>query len=313
MLKISVIIPAHNEQKNIPLIYEKLKAVFSNVPQYDYELIFVDDGSADDSLAVLEKISSADDRVKFLEFSRNFGKEAATTAGLQACLGDAAIMIDADLQHPAELILEFIAKWQAGADVVIGLRKNSSDSLAKRWGGKMFYAIINRISETPLVSGATDFRLIDRKVINEFNRLTERQRITRGLLDWLGFKREFIEFEAQERLHGEASYSMSKLIHLALHSFVSHSLFPLKFAGYLGTIITIFSGLLGVIVFIERYILNDPLNWYPSGSTQLAIINVFLIGIVLACLGLIALYVGNINSEVTGRPLYVVRKSNIKK
>lgn len=305
---ISIIIPVFNEEKNIPLIAQELASVFADLPRYTYEVIFVNDGSSDQSLAAIDALRAQDPRVKVIDFSRNFGKEAATSAGLHASTGDAVMIIDADLQHPPELIPQFIAKWEAGAEIVIGVRlKNRREGLIKRYGSKLFTAIMSAMSDTELIPGATDFRLVDRMVVDEFNKLTERNRMTRGLFEWLGFKREFIYFHANGRANGKASYSVSKLLNLALHSFVSHSLFPLKVAGRLGIFITLSSGILGLVVFWERYILNDVYSWNISGTAQLTIIIVFLMGLVLSCLGLIALYIGNIHHEVSGRPLYVVR------
>jgi dolichol-phosphate mannosyltransferase len=311
---ISIIVPIHNEEKNIPLINEELLHVFSFLP-YDYEIIYVNDGSKDGSQQIIEGLLKTDDKIKCIEFSRNFGKESATSAGLQYSTGDAVIVIDADLQHPTSLIAKFIERWEGGVDVVIGLRTKTKGALGLKFLCSFFYyKVINTISETPIVSGATDFRLIDRSVVNEFDKFTEHERITRGLIDWLGFKREFVEFEANERVNGVASYSYIKLVKLALSSFVSHSLFPLKFAGYLGIFIVFVSGFGGLVVFTERYIYDDMLHWAISGTAQLALLMIFFIGIVLSCLGLIALYVGNISHEVSGRPLYVVRSvGNLEK
>lgn len=306
---ISVVVPVHNEEQNVPLIASAIRGVFGVLPQYGYELIFVNDGSTDASQRAIDALVAAHPSVRSLEFSRNFGKEAATSAGLREARGDAVVLIDADMQHPPDLIPQFIAKWEQGAEMVIGVREsNVGAGIVRNTLSRLFYALFNAMSETSLIPGATDFRLIDRRVVDEFNVLTERNRITRGLLDWLGFRRETISFAAKPRANGVASYSLLKLIKLTLSSFVSHSLFPLRFAGYLGIFISLLSGLFGLVVFVNRYLFNDYLNWQVSGSAQLAILNVFFTGIILICLGLIALYVGNINGEVSGRPLYVVRK-----
>jgi polyisoprenyl-phosphate glycosyltransferase len=304
---ISIIIPVYNEEKNIPLIYDGLKRVLQRI-NYEHEIIYVNDGSQDNSNKELQKLSLVDHNVKVLEFSRNFGKEIATTAGINNCRGDACILIDADLQHPPELIYEFLAKWKQGAEIVIGVReKNSNEFLIKKIGAYFFYKIINLISATKIIPNATDFRLLDKRVIIEFNKFTEKSRITRGLIDWLGFKREYIYFNAPQRINGKTNYSFIKLCKLALNSFVSMSLFPLKFAGYLGILITIGAGLMGLFIFIEKYILNDPWRLNFSGPAILAIIILFLVGIILCCLGLIALYIANIHNEVTNRPIYIIR------
>lgn len=301
-----------NEEKNLPHLLKSIEDVFASISNYMYEIVFVDDGSSDKSLEVVEELSTQNPNINFIEFSRNFGKEVATSAGLHFCTGDAAIAVDADLQHPIGLIPEFINKWEKGVDIVIGIRTaNKGTTFFKKVASKTYYKIINFISTTPIIPGATDFRLIDRKVINEFNKLSERNRITRGLIDWLGFKKDYIYFIANERLHGEAKYSYLKLIKLAVSSSVAHSLIPLKFAGYLGMFITFTSFMGGSLVFIARYILNDAWGWHVSGTAQLAILMIFFIGIVLICLGLIALYIGNITEEVTNRPLYIVRNKKI--
>ena len=310
---ISIIIPVYNEEKNISLLYAELVKVWRELEnKYDYEIIFVDDGSGDNSAPEIEKLADKDDKVKYLQFSRNFGKELAITAGLREAKGGAAIMIDADLQHPAELIPRFIEKWEEGTEVVVGVRKkNKREGLIKKIGSFLFYKIINAIAEIKVTPNATDFRLLDRIVINEFNRFTEKNRMSRALIDWLGFKRDYIYFNANARMDGKAGYSTLKLIKLALSGFVSLSLVPLKIAGYLGIIIVIFSGSLGLFIFIEKYVLGDPWNMSFSYPSILAVINLFLIGVVLSCLGLVALYIANIHREVINRPMYVVRRRKL--
>jgi dolichol-phosphate mannosyltransferase len=307
---ISVVIPCCNEEANVPRLHQALVGVFAPLaPRYDAEFLFIDDGSTDGTAAAIETLAKNDSRAALIAFSRNFGKEVATTAGIRNARGAAIIMLDADLQHPPELIPLFLEKWRGGAEVVVGVRrKNKHYSLAKRCGAALYYKLMGAISDTPMVPRETDFRLIDRQVADAFNAFTERERSARALIDWLGFKREYIEFDMDDRANGKASYSFGKLFHLAAYSLVSHSLFPLRIAGYLGVFITFFSGLLGLAVFFERYIFNDAWNWGISSAAQLSIINVFLIGIVLSCLGIIALYVENIHSETINRPMYVIRK-----
>ncbi len=309
---ISIIVPVYNEEGNIPLVFSELSMVLKKL-DYDHEIIFINDGSLDKTQTILNAISQRDATVKYLEFSKNFGKEAATSAGLHFAKGDAAIMIDADLQHPVVLIPDFIKKWEEGAEIVIGIRdKNKGEGIIKKIGSYLFYKIMNMIGETKITPQATDFRLIDRKVIEEFNRLTERQRITRGLLDWMGFSKEYVYFNANSRNMGKTQYSFFKKFKLGISSFVAHSLIPLKLAGYLGILITFFSGILGLFIFIEKYILGDPWNMNFSGLAILAVLILFLVGIILICLGLVTLYIANIHREVINRPLYVIKtKKNI--
>ncbi|MDD4902478.1 MAG: glycosyltransferase family 2 protein [Patescibacteria group bacterium] len=307
---ISIVVPVYNEEKNINLFYGALVRILANsAASFDFELIFVNDGSTDQSAGIIEGLARTDQRIKYLEFSRNFGKEIATTAGLNNARGAAAIMIDADLQHPVELIPELIAKWQNGAEVVIGVRKsNRGEGIIKKIGSRLFYQIINNIAEIRIIPQATDFRLIDRAVIDEFNRFTENNRMTRALIDWLGFKREYVYFDAKERTDGKAKYGFWKLFHLAVSSFVALSLLPLKLAGYLGILIIFFSGALGLYILVGKYFFHFYYASSFSGTAQLGILIVFLVGIILMSLGLMALYIANIHGEVTHRPLYVIRK-----
>lgn len=308
---ISIIVPIYNEKENIPLIYQAITDQFSKLgSDFDYEIIFVDDGSTDSGATILDELARENSKLKYIQFSRNFGKEIATSAGIKNANGDAAIIIDADLQHPPELIPQFIAKWQAGADTVIGVRqKNKGEGIIKKIGSTLFYDIINFIGEIKTVPRSTDYRLINKKIITEFNRFTEHNRITRGLLDWLGFKKDYIYFDIRKRLNGKASYSRKKLFNLAMTTFITHSLFPLKLAGYLGMLIILFSGPLGMFIFVDKLLLDDHTGFNFSGPAILAVLNLFLVGIILICLGLVALYIANIQSEVLNRPIYVVRKT----
>lgn len=306
---ISIIVPAFNEAQNLPLLLAEIIDAFTPL-KYSYEIVLINDGSTDNTLLVAQALKQTHlDIVKVLDFSRNFGKEAATTAGYRYATGDAVMVIDADLQHPPALIPQFIEKWLAGADVVIGVRSNNaSDSFIKRLGSKLYYKIINQISETPIVPRATDFRLLDRQVVDEVNKLTERNRMTRGLIDWLGFRRDYIYFVAPDRLHGEAAYSFWKLVKLAAESFIAHSLLPLRLAGYTGIVIMALSSTLGLLMIYDRYINSLGLNF--SGPAILANVILFLVGIVLIMLGLLSFYIGHIYHETQNRPLYVIRKKS---
>lgn len=305
---ISIVVPVFNEAKNVQALYEQLVQILSTL-RYRYEILFVNDASTDDSQDVLNAIAQKDQSVRVIEFVRNFGKEIATTAGINACTGDACIMLDADLQHPPEEIPAFIEKWKQGAEVVVGIRKQSrGEGFVKKIGSYFFYKIINTIGYVKLIPNATDFRLIDRAVIDTFNSLTEKNRITRGLIDWMGYRCQYVYFNANERAEGIAGYSVIKLFRLAMNSFVSLSLFPLRLAGYLGIVITTLAGIVGLLIIVFKYIYVTTWGLSISASGILAVIIVFLVGIVLMSLGLIALYIANIHNEVIGRPLYIQRK-----
>jgi polyisoprenyl-phosphate glycosyltransferase len=308
---ITVIVPIYNEAPNLHTLYRTIVSVTDQLP-YSFEFVFVDDGSRDGSAARLYALAKADSRVHVIEFARNFGKEAAISAGLHAAHGDAAIMLDGDLQHPPELIGDFIEKWHSGADVVVGVRAyGKSDSWFKKFTSGTFYKIMSVISHTAITPHATDYRLVDRRVIDAFAALTERSRLTRGLIDWLGFQRDYVHFQAAPRQNGKRGYSYRKLVGLAMHSFTSFSLFPLKFAGYMGVVLIFTAGPLGLFVYIEKYIMGDPMGLQFTGTAMLALMLLFSVGVILACLGLVAMYIARIHIEVMNRPLYVVRPSRV--
>lgn len=302
---ISVVIPAYNEAAGISHFHKSLDNALPK--KYNYEIIYVDDGSSDETLSILSMLAKRDSRVRIISLSRNFGKEAATTAGIVESNGNATLLLDADGQHPVELISQFINQWANGAQVVIGVRsENQKEGFIKKYGSKLFYGIFNRISSEKIVPGLTDFLLIDAEVREAFNSLTERSRITRALIDWLGYKTEYISFVANAREFGEASYSTKKLIRLAMNSFISLTTIPLYISSYLGMIITPLSLLLGLFIIVEQYIMSDPMQLHVTGSASLGIFIVFLVGIMLSCQGLVALYISRMYEEAKNRPLYLI-------
>lgn len=258
MKKITILIPSYNESKNIDLLIQTLNSVISKHEKYQFTYMFVDDGSSDDTVKKLEQCALVDSKIQLIELSRNFGKEVALTAGIHEFDGDALIIMDADLQHPPYVISSFIEHWENGYEIVATKRLEIENrSLIKKYGSKVFYRLINSMSETEMISGTTDFRLLDKIVVNELKKFTERNRLVRGLIDWMGFKKIYVEFSAPDRLHGEAGYTLSKLFKLAVDSFTSFSLFPLKIAGYLGLIITFVFGSLFSWMLVDKYILDQ--------------------------------------------------------
>lgn len=308
---ISIVIPIYNESPNIAKLFKAINTAIVNIP-LKTELIVVDDGSTDDSLKKLEELSAELSNIYVVALARNFGKEIALTAGLSHAKGDAAIMIDADLQHPPRFIPKFIEKWQNGADVVVGIRTRPGKvNFFRKFASKTFYTTMNKISSTPIIPHATDYRLLDRQVIDEFLRFTERSRIVRGLIDWLGFKRDYVHFAANKRHAGKPSYTNKKLFEFALASFVSMSQIPLRFAGYLGAIIVILSGPIGIFMLVNIYFYNNSFSF--TGPAELGVLILFLIGITLINIGIMSIYIANIHSEVSNRPLYVIRRNRRKK
>lgn len=306
---ISIIVPCYNEALNIRSFYKVLTDVLQKV-SYSYEILYINDGSKDDTLDKLHKLSSEDKNVHVINFSRNFGKEIAITAGITHAKGDAIVLIDGDGQHPAELIPEFLEKWESGSQVVIGVREeNQNEGFVKKYGSKVFYRLFNGLTGATLIPGSTDFRLIDKTVQSEFLRMTERNRITRGLIDWVGFTRDFVTFRANPRIAGEAGYTFSKLFTLALNSFVSLSLKPLYFSFYAGLIIMPLAVLLALFSVVEM-IIGDPLNLNITGTAYLVILALFLLGIVLISQGITALYLSHIHTETQNRPLFIIDERN---
>lgn len=307
MKKISIIIPVFNESKNLLELYRRLVLSTSSLSEYLWEYIFVNDGSSDDSFEVVENLIKSDKRCKLLDLSRNFGKEIALTAGASEAISpDAIICIDADLQHPPELIPELVSAWRLGAEIVVTIRKSTENNpLVRKYCSKIYYWLMSKISGLSMISQTTDFRLYDNKVVEVFKTATERERMFRGIMDWLGFRRMYVEFAAESRYSGEVGYTYGRLIKLAVTSILSFSLWPLRLTGYLGVIIMALSGLL------LFWMLLGVLGLTGFTFTPIAVVvvaNTFLIGIVLIAIGLVALYVGNIHTQVTNRPLYVIRE-----
>lgn len=307
--KLSVIIPAYNESKNIA---QTCQDVISNIPPVfsKYEIIVVDDGSIDSTVKTVEVLNKNNRNIKLLALSRNFGKEVATSAGISHATGDATLILDADGQHPPEYIPSFVQEWLSGAQIVVGVRQSNSDEgFIKRYGSKLFYILLNKFAGVNMVPSSTDFRLIDKEVQQAFSSLQEGSRITRGLIDWMGYDVSYIKFHAKERVHGKAGYNVKKLIKLAMNSVVSLSLLPLYISGYVGVAITSLSMLGGIFVIIENYLLNDPLKLNITGSASLGLFITFLVGIVLIGQGLTAVYISRIYEESKDRPLFLVNKA----
>jgi dolichol-phosphate mannosyltransferase len=305
---ISLIIPVHNESGNLEWQHKKILQTTSRL-HLNYEIIYIDDGSSDDSLIKIKTLAVMDHNVCFIRLSRNFGKEAATTAGLQHCKGDVALLLDADGQHPIELLKEFLDKWHEGYQVVIGVRSsNTKEGVVKHYGSVLFYKLLNNVSNGGTIPRSTDFRLLDKQVIHEFNKLTEHNRFTRGLVDWLGFKRTTIEFRSPARHSGKASYNFRKLVKLALYSFVSQSTRPLQLGGILGSITVTLSALTATLIVLEKYFLGDPLHLAITGTAILALFVSFLVGLVLICQWMLAIYIESIHNETQNRPLYIIEE-----
>ena len=311
---ISIVVPICNEEKGIrKFLDERLFPAISEIKNYNFEYVFVNDGSKDRTLDILNTYAEKNPKIKIVSLVRNFGKEVALSAGLVYANGDAVLTIDADGQQPPERIPDFIRAWENGSDVVTGVRDHyTKHGLIPKLGSKLFYWLLRMMGNKTTVPGSTDFRLIDRTVVDEFNKLTEHNRITRGLIDWLGYEKTDIYYTYGVRMAGRPSYNFKKLFSLAIDSFISMSTTPLVIFGYLGTFITLGSFILGIFCIINQYILDDPLHLYWNGAIQMAIFTTFLIGLVLISQSIIALYISQIHSETQNRPLFIVNKKRSK-
>lgn len=308
-LLISIVVPVFNEAENIEWHHNEM-AQYLHTNKLRHEFIYVDDGSSDNTLSIIKSMSRNDKSIRYVSLSRNFGKESATAAGIGRTKGDVALIIDADGQHPISMLGVFLEQYQKGYDVVAGVRQsNTGEGFVKRHGSKLFYTTLRIIGGKKTIPGSTDFRLIDRKVINAFNGMTERNRVTRNLIDWLGFCRIEVPFDAQKRHAGEATYSTRKLFALAINGIVGHSTRPLKLIALLGGIISTISAGTLVFVVLEK-LLGDPLGLSITGVAILAIFISFLVGIVLVCQGLLALYLESVYHETQNRPLYVITEES---
>ena len=274
---------------------------------YRWEIIFVDDGSPDQSAQVLDELSAKDEKCRVIELSRNFGKEIALSAGVGFASGDAVICLDADLQHPPERIPDMVLEWEKGAEVVEMIRDRSEhEPWLRRIGSNFFYIILRLLSSTNILAKTTDFRLLDRKVVDALCKVEERQRMFRGIIDWLGFRKVSLPFQAEPRKHGTPVYSYAKLINLALNSFISYSSIPLKLIGVLGLLIT--GAGLCVLLWMIASTIVAPEYWNYTPMAFVVVINLILTGVTLTALGLMSMYISKIYSEVQNRPLYTVRK-----
>jgi polyisoprenyl-phosphate glycosyltransferase len=302
---LSAVIPLYNESAGFEAFNDSLVAVLHDIGM-PYELVYVNDGSVDGTLSKLQLVAKHNPAVRIVSLTRNFGKEVATTAGIHTARGNAIVTLDADGQHPVELIPKLVARWQAGAKVVIGIRtSNQKEGFVKRYGSALFYGLFSKLMGIKLQPGLSDFRIIDRSVQQEFVRMTERNRITRGLIDWLGYSPEYIKFAAKQRLAGDASYSFRKLVKLAVDSVISLSISPLYIAAYIGGVILPLSLLIGLGMLLNL-IARDPFGLHVTAGAYVLVLILFLIGVLLLSQGIIGLYLSHIHTETQNRPLYVI-------
>jgi glycosyltransferase involved in cell wall biosynthesis len=304
-LDLSLIVPIFNETETVELFIEKVTKVFEIYPSVHLEFVFVNDGSTDDTLEKLLEYQKQDSRVIVVDLSRNFGKEAALTAGLQVAKGEVVVPIDVDLQDPPELILEMIAKWREGYEVVLGRRINrDSDSWSKRASANWFYRIHNKIANPKLPENVGDFRLMDRRVVDALKELPESHRFMKGLFAWVGFRTTYVDYARPERVAGTTKFNGWKLWNFALEGVTSFSTDPLRIWTYLGLIVSISSFFFAVSIILKVLIYGVDVPGYAS----LMVAITFLGGLQLIGIGVIGEYLGRTYVESKRRPVYIVRK-----
>jgi dolichol-phosphate mannosyltransferase len=305
MKRISVIVPCYNEEEVLHTTHQRLTEVLEKLQGYEYELIYVNDGSRDKTLPMLREIGQADRRVKLLSFSRNFGHQIAITAGLDYCSGDAAVVIDADLQDPPHLIADMVRSWEQGADVVYGKRRDrEGETFFKLFTARLFYRFINRLADVDIPLDTGDFRLMNRKALDAFLKLRERHRFVRGMVAWVGFKQEALEYDREARFAGTTKYPFRKMMRLAFDAIMGFSNVPLRLASFVGFITSLlaFAGILYALY--AKLFTNETV----AGWTFLMIAILFIGGITLVVLGIIGEYIGRIYSEIKQRPLYLIQE-----
>lgn len=303
MKKISIIIPVHNEQESIPRLSEALHSLMEEQKEYQWEVLMVNDGSTDNSRAMLHRLHAEDSRLRVIHLSRNYGKENAMLAGLDNATGDAALIMDADLQHPVEVIPQMLALWEEGYDDVYGLRSHrNSDSWLRKKLSMTYYSILRKLAGIDMIPNAGDFRLLDRKCVDALCSMRETQRYSKGLFSWIGFNKKQVEYDHDDRRAGKSSFSYGSLFNLAIEGITGFSTAPLRIASLLGFLTAMIALVYLVYVFVKTIIYGDPVAGYPT----LMCVMLLLGGAQLLALGIIGEYIARIFNETKRRPPYII-------
>ena len=310
MKTISILIPCYNEEQSLPLLYPELCKLMDSMPNYSWELMFVNDGSKDGTLNVLKQLRVADSRVNYVDLSRNFGKEIAMLAGFDYVTGDCMVIIDADLQHPPTLIPEMVQLWEQGYDDVYAKRKSrGKESWLRKKLSLQFYKILQSSSRFDVLQNVGDFRLLDRSCINALKQIREKERYTKGMYCWIGFKKKEIEFEQGDRIAGVSSWNYKQLFSLAIDGITSFTNAPLRISTVVGFIVSLGAFIYMFYVFFKSLFFGEAVQGFPT----IVILILFLGGIQLLSIGIIGEYLGRIYNETKNRPNYIVREFNDNK
>ena len=304
--KLSIVVPCYNEEKVIDFFYEKIMEVSKNFEKkYDYEIVFIDDGSKDKTFEILKELREKNDNIKVISFSRNFGKEAGIYAGLSNSVGDLVVVIDADCQHPPETILDMLKYIEEGYDTVATRRTNrKGEPVVKSFFSKMFYKLINQFMEVKLEESVQDFRMMKRNVVDAILSLDEYNRFSKGIFNWVGFKCKYIEVENVERVAGTSKWGFKSLFKYAVEGITSFTTAPLKLSIFLGFIVCLASVIFGVEIIIQTLALGKDVPGYASIIVSV----LFMGGVQLLCLGILSEYVSKMYMEIKNRPKYIVRE-----
>ena len=309
MDKISVIVPCYNEEQSIPIFYNELRKVMDIMKDFNFEIIGIDDGSNDNTLKILKGLAKYDNRVKYISFSRNFGKEAAIFAGLENATGEYVVMMDADLQDPPSLLPDMMKYIEEGYDSVATRRvTRKGEPLIRSFFAKNFYRIMNKISKTEIVDGARDYRLMSRKFVNALLKLCEYNRFSKGLFGWVGYKTKWIEFENVERVAGETKWSFFKLLMYSIEGVVAFSTAPLAISAFMGVLFCIIAFIFIIVIIIRTLVFGDPVSGWPSMICVILLLG----GIQLLCIGILGEYLSKTYLETKHRPIYLSKETNIK-
>jgi dolichol-phosphate mannosyltransferase len=301
----SVVVPVHNEEETLRLLADRLRGMLTALGE-PFEVLMIDDGSTDDSYAVAENIALEDPRFRVVGLSRNFGHQVALTAGLDLAAGAAVITMDADLQHPPEVVPVMVDRWHEGYDVVYGvMRSRESETRFKRWSSNSFYGLLGKLADIPMQPNAGDFRLVDRAVVEVMRGMPERNRYLRGMFSWVGFRQVGVDYECAPRQGGRSSYTLSRMVRLGVDAVISFSIVPLRIVLSLG----LFASLVAVLVGISTLVARLAGGYTVPGWTTVVLVTTFLGGMQLIVLGLMGEYVGRIYDEVKQRPLYLVSRT----
>lgn len=310
MKKVSVLIPAYNEQESLLMLYERLRALMDAHTEYAWEMVFVNDGSRDHTLVLLAQLHEKDLRINYVDLSRNYGKEVAMLAGFDYVTGDCMVIMDADLQHPPELIPEMLRYWEEGYDDVYARRRtNEKESFLRKNLRRIFYATLRKAAHMPIQQDTGDFRLLDRICINAMKQLRESQRYTKGMFSWIGFRKKELLFDQQCRIAGESKWSFFKLLNLAVEGITSFTVAPLRIASVSGAIVSLLAFIYGIYIFVTNLIYDDPVDGFPTIMVTI----LFLGGVQLLSIGIIGEYLGRIFNETKKRPVYFARSYNGQK